>query len=48
MSPTALDALLGKDIEQTLELTLDPANNPGVDFSTITDVVLGEEYTGRY
>lgn len=48
MEPSPLDALLGKDAMQSLDVIIDPLDNPGVDFSKINDLVLGVEYTVKY
>jgi hypothetical protein len=43
--PSPLNALMDLDADQIFVLTIDKAANAGVDFSKITDVIFGLEYT---
>jgi hypothetical protein len=43
--PSPLNALVDLDADQTFTLTIDKAANAGVEFSKITDVIFGLEYT---
>jgi len=45
--PSPLNALVDLDADQTFTVTIDKVANPGVDFSKITDVILGLEYTAN-
>jgi hypothetical protein len=40
-----LNVLAGQPVDQTFALTIDPKQNPGVDFGSLTDVVLGIDYS---
>jgi Tc toxin complex TcA C-terminal TcB-binding domain len=43
-APQPLNKFVGKSAEQIFRLKIDKAQNPGVDFSTVSDIVLGVEY----
>lgn len=40
-----LNAFVDQDVDQTFQITIDKSNNPNVDFSTVSDVILGVEYS---
>jgi hypothetical protein len=45
LPPSPLNVFAGADPNQPWTFTLDKGANPGIDFSSITDVVLGIEYS---
>lgn len=44
-APSPLNVFVGKDADRVFRLTIDKDQNPGVDFSGVTNVVLGVEYS---
>ena len=43
--PAELNQFIGSPVEQSWVLTIDKNLSPGIDFSKVTDVVLGIEYS---
>lgn len=45
---SALDQFVDQDATQEFEITVSVAENPSVDFSQVSDIVLGVEYLAKY
>ena len=45
VTASPLNALVNAPVDQMFTIAIDKAAHPGVDFSSIVDVVLGVEYT---
>jgi hypothetical protein len=45
--PMALNALTGVSADRTFSFTVNPAQNPGADFSSVTDVLFAVEYEAK-
>jgi hypothetical protein len=47
VAPSPLNVFTGIDADQKLTLTIKKADNPGMDFSGIKDIVIGVDYSAR-